>query len=146
MRMLWGPGLVLGWLAFGCTQVEPSTKQPLVVCTAGENGCPSDKSAKDAKRVTSGPVDGPTEVPAPAPKETPQETPAPTTQDAGAPEPTEAPLGAICTKLKACCAELEAAGYSTTTCLDIVSTKSENACSLQHKQYLDFGDCSPPQE
>ncbi|MDF2696189.1 MAG: hypothetical protein K0S65_4572, partial [Labilithrix sp.] len=71
---------------------------------------------------------------------TEDDVPADPDADAG-PEPTPQP-GPICTKLKGCCDQLKAAGYSDATCLEIVDTLSENACSLQHKQYKDFGDCT----
>jgi hypothetical protein len=144
---LWGSAcaaLALGIAAIACGDADPPPKQPLVVCTAGESGCPAEKPANQKKQnpgttTTSG---GPTEPP----EQTKEPPPANTTNDAGAVADSgpvgPPPTGPICTKLKDCCKQLEEAGYSPATCIEIVDTRSENACSLQHKQYKDFGDCS----
>ncbi|MBX3204072.1 MAG: hypothetical protein KF764_03335 [Labilithrix sp.] len=129
-------GTLFGAGAIGCS-APPSSSTPLLVCEAGEDGCPSDKT-KTPKQATSkkpSDDDGPSGSPAPA--STPDDDEAADAGPAADPEP-----GPICTKLKGCCDQLKAAGYSDATCLEIVGTKSENACSLQHKQYRDYGDCT----
>jgi hypothetical protein len=144
---LWGTlGAALGFgiVVIACGEADPPAKQPLVVCQAGESGCPSDKPVNQKKQnpgttTTSG---GPTEPPAEKKDDPPgsqanDDAGATVVVDAGPPAP-----GPICTKLKDCCKQLEEAGYSPATCLEIVNTRSENACSLQHKQYKDYGDCS----
>lgn len=142
---LGGLGVVFGLAVaiVACGEDDPPAKQPLVVCQAGENGCPSDKPANQKKQnpsttTTSG---GPTELPADKSEDPPPSSAS--NADAGGAVDSGPPApGPICTKLKACCKQLEDAGYSPATCLEIVNTRSENACSLQHKQYRDFGDCS----
>ncbi len=140
-----GPNVVLAFamIAFGATvacSAPPSQKTPLLVCEAGEDGCPSEKPRTAKKPPKTSDDDGPTGTPAPAsPAADDEDDETPLDADAGA---EEEELGAVCTKLKACCGQLKAAGYSDATCLEIVDTKSETACSLQHKQYKDFGDCT----
>ena len=132
--------------AFACS-APPPQKTPLLVCEAGENGCPSEKpkSSKQASRKDDDDEDdGPSGVPAPAPSSPTDDEPAdPDAEpDADPPPPPDPAPGPICVKLKGCCDQLKAAGYSDATCLEIVGTKSETACSLQHKNYRDFGDCT----
>ena len=129
----------LGAATFACS-APPPQKTPLVVCEAGEDGCPSEKP-KTAKQPSKKSSDedadeGPSGTPTPAPSPDTDDPPPDT-----APEPEPAP-GPICTQLQGCCAQLQAAGYSPATCQEIVDTRSETACSLQYKQYKDFGDCS----
>lgn len=132
-----GAGLAGGTIA--CS-APPPQKTPLIVCEAGEDGCPSDKPKTSKKTSTKkSDDDGPSGTPAPPPDDDDDDETIPAA-DAGA-EPDPGP-GPICTKLKGCCDQLKAAGYSDATCLEIVDTRSENACSLQHKQYRDFGDCT----
>ena len=145
--------LVMGGLAagvFACS-APPPQKATLLVCEAGENGCPSEKpksSKQTSKKKDSDDEDGPSGAPAPAPSSPTDEEQAAPAPDADAdpdpdpPPPPDPAPGPICTKLKGCCDQLKAAGYSDATCLEIVGTKSENACSLQHKSYKDFGDCT----
>ncbi len=132
--------LSIGAWAVACSAPVPQ-KTPLIVCEAGEDGCPSDKpkSSKQTSKKTND-DNGPSGSPASATPDD-DETPG-TNPDAGTDTPVEEKPGPICTNLKACCDQLKAAGYSDATCLEIVDTKSESACSLQHKQYKDFGDCS----
>ncbi len=133
--------------AFACS-APPPQKTMLLVCEAGENGCPSEKpksSKQTSKKTDSDDDDGPSGVPAPSSPtdddQTDPESDADSDPDAD-PPPPDPPPGPICTKLKGCCDQLKAAGYSDATCLEIVGTKSETACSLQHKNYKDFGDCT----
>jgi len=139
-----GTALAFAGVVIACGEADPPAKQPLVVCTAGEDGCPAEKPANQKKQAPAAPNNGPTDRPTettPPADDDPDPTP---TADAGAADakPAEPTLGAICSKLKGCCKQLEDQGYSPATCLDIVNTRNENACSLQHKQYRDFGDCS----
>jgi len=128
--------------AIACS-APPQQKTPLLVCEAGEDGCPSEKpktSKQPSKKTSNDDDEGPSGAPAPAASPPDEETPAKTDPDAGAePEPEPGP---ICTALKGCCDQLKAAGYSDEICLEIVDTNSESACSLQHKQYKDYGDCT----
>ncbi len=146
--------LIGGALSFACSSPDSSSKTPLVVCTAGEKGCPDEKRGNTPKQGTStGTSGGPSGAPS-APSddvkddtkdETKDETKAtPEGSDGGA-EPVEAgppPLGAVCTELNTCCQQLKDQGYDPATCEGIVETRNENACSLQKKQYTDYGDCT----
>lgn len=142
--------LLAGALSFACSAPDSSSKTPLVVCTAGEKGCPDEKRGNTPKQGTStgtsgGPSGAPTAPSDDAKDGTKDETKAtPEGSDAGV-EPVEAgtpPLGAVCTELKACCQQLKDQGYDPATCDGIVETRNENACSLQKKQYTDYGDCT----
>ena len=143
-----GPNLALAILMcgvggmFACS-APPPQKTAIVVCEAGEDGCPSEKP-KTAKQHTQkrDDDDGPTGFPAPPASTSDEDVDEDEDETPAEPEPEEPVTGPICTKLKSCCGQLKAAGYSDATCLEIVGTGSETACSLQHKQYKDFGDCT----
>lgn len=139
--------LLGGALSFACSSPDSSSKTPLVVCTAGEKGCPDEKRGNTPKQGTGtsgGPSGAPT-VPADTKDDTKDETKATPADSDGGVEPVEAgapPLGAVCTELKTCCQQLKDQGYDPATCEGIVETRNENACSLQKKQYTDYGDCT----
>jgi hypothetical protein len=132
---LWGLVLAGGGSAIivACS-APPSNQTPLLICTAGENGCPGEKTPTPPKKNTSSSSSEDDGDPA---LETKQLV------DAGIDAESEEPaLGKICTALKGCCGQLKEAGYSTATCDDIIKTKNESACSLQHRSYREYGDCS----
>jgi hypothetical protein len=132
-------GAVLSAIVIACGS-DPTANKSLPICEEGTEKCPSvPKAGKKAPPSTGGPTGTPQQVP-PA-EETPPTKEEPKA-DGGADAEGSKPLGTLCTALQKCCSDLEAAGYSTDACKDVVSTKNENACYAQHKQYKDFGECS----
>jgi hypothetical protein len=139
--ILLAAGLALGVAAVACVADDDATKKnPLAVCEAGEKGCPSDK--KDTKKTASSKSEEGTRLDSPQKADEPSSTDAGTASDASDASAVAPQEGPFCKELRTCCKTLEQAGYSPNTCLEIVNTKSENACVLQHKQYRDYGDCS----
>lgn len=132
----------LGLAVIACSAGDDSgvKKDPIAVCQAGEKGCPSEKKESSTKRAAN--EDG-TRLGSPETADGEGESNSNADAgEAGADGAPSAPReGPFCQELRACCKTLEQAGYSPNTCLEIVNTKSENACVLQHKQYRDAGDC-----
>ena len=124
--------------AVACSAAEDSAKKPLPVCDAKDSDCPGVKSSAPKvphQEVPTDPVVAPPATTEPPPKTEPS-TPIEAGVDA-------APVvGPQCQGLAACCKQLGEAGYVTTTCVDVLSTNNENACSTQHTSYKSFGDCS----
>jgi hypothetical protein len=144
-RMGWSVGLafVIGSAALACSAPAPQ-KTPLVVCTAGEDGCPSERPAKTPAK-TKTPDDGnsgPSGTPTPAP-EGEDETGTP--PDAGTPDAAPA-TGPSCTKLEACCGELLKAGItgSAKQCDQVVDDKNEYSCYLANEEYKKADDYYDP--
>lgn len=125
-------------LAVACSDAPDSAKKPLPVCDANDPQCPGVPASGSKKPLQEIPTD-PVQAPAPAPV-TEREEPAQRSPEAGV---DAAPaVGAQCQKLAACCDQLGAAGYLTTTCKSVLSTNNEDACYTQHASYKSGGDCT----
>jgi hypothetical protein len=120
--------LVLVWIVIGVAACSSSYKA-------------KDDLASDAGHVTKPPPpseDDPQGRPA-EPASVPDASPP---KDAGHDAPIDAAPGPECTKLSACCDQLDAAGYDTTTCKSVLSTNNDDACYAKYDEYKQFGDCT----
>jgi hypothetical protein len=123
-----------------CSAADTS-KTPLTVqCEPGSDDCPTTKHQTPKKDPA--PVDEQTGSEAPPPT-TPPATPPPATPPPATPPPA---LGAFCTKLQICCAALKKAGItgSARQCDEVVTAKSEVACSLMQDDFRTPDDSYDP--
>jgi hypothetical protein len=143
-------GLVAGGslIALIACSAAPPEKTPLVVCQAGENGCPKEKPADGKNKgdddnenddssggaLSKGQDDLTNKPPTTPPKATP---------DGGA---DAGPTGPSCRALKGCCESLRNAKFtgSAAQCERTVADNNEYSCYLTHEEYKKPDDYYDP--
>lgn len=127
-------------VAAGCS-APYRAKDALPTCDDGDPGCNGDSNQTPRKASnTSGPAAAPDTSSDPTEPET--TTPTSSKSDAGSDAGSTVTKQPSCVKLEGCCDQLKQAGYTTDTCLGVVTTNNNSACYAQHKLYVEGGDCS----
>jgi hypothetical protein len=141
--------LTLLVVALAACNSGDSSKPELKVCTAGQNGCPSESALTSKPKGGSG-ADGPTDQ---APAAPPPSGPASAPQEKGSSsetaksDPTGTPVSETttdpgspdiltsCGLLKGCCDNLTAAGQDATSCNQTRNAGVESDCDTAFDQY-----------
>lgn len=135
----WSPFVLagLGSIIVVACSAPPPNKTPLVVCEAGENGCPAATEKAKAKKTTE-PDDSssaafPSSPPATSPTDPAKPSDATSAPDGGG--GSNGALGAECMKLRDCCDALVVNGIYAEFCKEKVATGSEDACRAKYQEY-----------
>jgi hypothetical protein len=136
--------VVLGSVAIACSAPAPTKKSANATCAKDPTKCPSpsDSTAGDPNAAEDPPISStpdPSSVNSADPPEDAGHADA-SHPDAAKPD-SSAPVNE-CTALDACCSQLGAAGYNTTTCRSFVTAQDQTKCKTQHASYKSFGDCT----
>jgi hypothetical protein len=148
VRWLLAGGLLAGLAALVACTAPPPEKTPLVVCEAGQNGCPKEKKNKPGDDDDDDDGAETSESSLTKGQDDPKKTPTPTASatDAGSDSSTSTIAGPNCRALEKCCDALDDARItgSGAQCRRTVDARNETSCRAAHEEYKTPDDYYDP--